>query len=89
MSVRPRNRQTISNGPTAIDGATCVDRYLKAIDGLLRVDGAVFAMLERDFVDVAKQFGERRGITYETWREVGVSDAVLQRAEIAFEVANL
>ena len=86
MSVGPRNRATTSNGPTAIDGARCVDRYLRALDGLLRVDAAVFAMLESDFVCVAKYFSERRGITYETWREVGVSEAVLRRAEIALEV---
>ncbi|HLG67078.1 MAG TPA: hypothetical protein VKV36_04315 [Acidimicrobiales bacterium] len=38
--------------------------------------------LERQFVKVAKSYGERKGITYGTWRSAGVSAAVLQRAGI-------
>jgi hypothetical protein len=39
--------------------------------------------LEKQFVKVANSYGERKGITYGTWRTVGVSAAVLQRAGIA------
>jgi len=39
--------------------------------------------LEKDFVKVAKSYGERKGISYGTWRAAGVSAAVLQRAGIA------
>lgn len=38
--------------------------------------------LENDFVAVAKSYGERKGIAYATWREVGVPAAVLKRAGI-------
>lgn len=39
--------------------------------------------LEKQFVKVAKSYGERKGITYGTWRAAGVSAAVLQRAGIS------
>ena len=31
---------------------------------------------------MAKAYGERKGITYSTWRAAGVSAAVLSKAEI-------
>lgn len=82
MSVRPRTRVTTSNGPTALFGAITVDRYLRALDGLLTLGPAVFAALEHEFVYVAKTFSRRRGISYDAWREVGVSALVLQRCDI-------
>jgi len=39
--------------------------------------------LEKQFVKVAKTYGERKGISYGTWRTAGVSAAVLQRAGVA------
>ena len=39
--------------------------------------------LEADFVAAAKAYGERKGIGYAAWREVGVPDAVLRSAGIA------
>jgi hypothetical protein len=39
--------------------------------------------LEKQFIKVAKAYGERKGITYATWRAAGVSAAVLQKAEIS------
>ena len=86
MSVGPRTRVATSNGPTAIDGALPVDRYLRAIDGPIPVDRAAFDALERDFIEVAKKFAQRRGISYDAWRDVGVSEAVLLRADIGLEV---
>jgi hypothetical protein len=38
--------------------------------------------LEKHFIDVAKSYGERKGITYGTWRSAGVSAAVLQKAGV-------
>lgn len=38
--------------------------------------------LEEAFVGVAKAYGERKGISYGAWREVGVPAAVLSRAGI-------
>jgi len=38
--------------------------------------------LEREFRAAAKPYGERKGITYAAWRQVGVPDAVLKSAGI-------
>jgi hypothetical protein len=38
--------------------------------------------LEKQFIKVAQAYGERKGITYSTWRAAGVSAAVLAKAEI-------
>ena len=38
--------------------------------------------LEEGFVEVAKSYGERKGIAYATWRDVGVPAAALKRAGI-------
>jgi hypothetical protein len=38
--------------------------------------------LEDEFVAAARQYSERRGISYAAWRELGVSAAVLKRAGI-------
>jgi hypothetical protein len=39
--------------------------------------------LEKGFVQAAAQYSERKGITYSTWREVGVPAGVLSRAGIS------
>jgi hypothetical protein len=39
--------------------------------------------LEDKFVEVAKAYGERKGISYASWREVGVPAAVLKRAQVS------
>lgn len=38
--------------------------------------------LEKEFVKVAKSYGDRNGITYSAWREIGVDAAVLKKAGI-------
>jgi hypothetical protein len=43
---------------------------------------ADLAELEAGFVKVAKAYAERKGITYATWREMGVSSETLARAGI-------
>jgi hypothetical protein len=40
------------------------------------------AAAEQKFVKVAKKFSDRNDITFDAWREVGVSPAVLKRAGI-------
>jgi hypothetical protein len=45
-------------------------------------DVADLSGLEKDFVKVAKHYGERKGISYSTWRAAGVSAAVLQKAGV-------
>jgi uncharacterized protein YicC (UPF0701 family) len=41
------------------------------------------AELEKQFVKVARAYGERKGISYGTWRTAGVSAAALQKAGVA------
>ena len=54
------------------------------LDERSRVDGVKdLSALEKQFIKVAKAYGERKGITYGTWRATGVSAAVLQKAEIS------
>jgi hypothetical protein len=45
-------------------------------------DGVDLSQLEEDFVQAAKAYGERKGITYAAWREAGVDPSVLRRAGI-------
>ncbi len=45
-------------------------------------DPADISGLEKRFVKVARSYGERKGISYGTWRTAGVSAAVLQRAGV-------
>jgi hypothetical protein len=39
--------------------------------------------IEADFVKVASSYGARKGITYATWREVGVSAETLKKAGVS------
>ena len=45
--------------------------------------GVDIVALEDKFVAVAKSYAERKGISYGSWRDVGVSAATLKRAGIA------
>ncbi len=40
------------------------------------------AALEEDFVRAAKNYGDRKGISYAAWREAGVDAGVLRKAGI-------
>jgi hypothetical protein len=44
--------------------------------------GADLATLEAEFAKVAKAYGERKGIAYATWREMGVPADALTKAGI-------
>ncbi len=39
--------------------------------------------LEKQFIKVARSYGERKGISYSTWRSAGVPASVLQSAGVA------
>ena len=39
--------------------------------------------LESDFVKAARDYGQRKGISYAAWREAGVDAAILKKAGIA------
>lgn len=51
---------------------------------LERMDNKVdLTELEAEFIEVAADYGQRKGITYAVWREVGVSAAVLRSAGVS------
>jgi hypothetical protein len=63
-------------------------RLLQERYDLLAALGAVeddvdIALLEAAFINVAASYGERQGIAYASWREVGVPAEVLKRANIS------
>lgn len=45
--------------------------------------GVDMSAVEDAFVSVAKSYGERKGISYASWRDVGVPAATLKRAGIS------
>ncbi len=45
-------------------------------------DGSELAGFEAAFIEVAAEYGDRKGIEYATWREFGVPAAVLKQAGI-------
>jgi hypothetical protein len=47
-----------------------------------RTSGFDHNAIEKAFISVAKSYGERQGISYSAWREVGVDAAVLKKAGI-------
>jgi hypothetical protein len=56
---------------------------IDASDALAQVEASSnAAALEGDFVEHAKGYGERKGISYAAWREAGVPAAVLRAAGI-------
>ena len=45
-------------------------------------DAVDISELEEAFVQAARPYGERKGISYAAWREIGVDAAVLKRAGV-------
>ena len=45
--------------------------------------GQELSQLEDEFVEAARSYGERKGISYSAWRELGVEPSVLKRAGIS------
>ena len=60
------------------DEADAVRNYLEAL-----TRGRPAPATEDHFVHAAYRYGQRRGICYAAWREVGVDPAVLRKAGIA------
>jgi hypothetical protein len=68
---------------TAIDELQLLQERRDLQAEIQSIDGGVdVSDLEAAFVDVAKGYGDRKGISYATWRDVGVSAATLKRAGI-------
>ena len=61
-----------------------IQSRLDAEDQLADLAEAVDAdAVEKEFVEVARSYSERKGITYSAWRESGVSAQTLREAGIA------
>lgn len=60
-----------------------VQERLDLQDELAAADDTVdLAAVEAEFVDAAKPYSERKGISYAAWRELGVPAATLKQAGI-------
>lgn len=59
-----------------------VQERIDIVDYLASSDEEPFLKLEREFLIVAGNYGERKGISYAAWRACGVSPAVLKEAGI-------
>lgn len=63
---------------------TLIQERLDLQRELKQMDAAVdLSEVEAAFVAAAKQYGERKGISYQAWREIGVPPAVLKAAGIS------
>ena len=91
---RKRTAETINRRLAAIEDQLAsadplgelrlVQERLNLTDELAAMANAVdIGAIEAAFVKVAAGYGQRHGISYAAWREVGVSPAVLKRAGIA------
>jgi hypothetical protein len=69
---------------SAIDELQLVQERRDLTAELEQMDtGVDLAALEDAFVGVAKAYSERKGISYASWRDVGVPAATLKRAGIS------
>ena len=91
---RKRTPESMTKRLTKIDAEYAAGDQLKRLqlaqerlDLQRELDAAQNAVdlssLEGEFVQAAKDYGERKGIGYAAWREVGVPDSVLRAAGIA------
>ncbi len=91
---RKRTPESMTKRLTKIDAEYAAGDQLKRLqlaqerlDLQRELDAAQNAVdlssLEGEFVQAAKAYGERKGIGYAAWREVGVPDSVLRAAGIA------
>ncbi len=61
-----------------------VQQRLDAVEALKRVEASAdLDALEEGFIDHAKGYSERKGISYAAWREAGVPAGVLRKAGLS------
>lgn len=67
-----------------------VQERLNLIGELANKDASIdMAELEAGFIKAARNYSDRKGITYAAWREAGVDAAVLRRAEVRRSAADV
>ena len=85
-TLKERITQTQAQIDSEPDPAKRVDLIQKRLDyeeKLANLGEAVdLEALEKAFVKAAKEYSERKGITYSAWREAGVPAAVLKEAGV-------
>lgn len=60
-----------------------IQSRIDAEDQMSQIEDAVDAgAIEKEFIEVAKSYSDRKGITYSAWREAGVSAPVLRDAGV-------
>jgi uncharacterized protein YicC (UPF0701 family) len=88
---RKRTPESINRRITAIDSEIMnadpltelklVEERRRLLEDLTTIGNKVdIEQLEKAFVSVAKSYGQRQGISYASWREVGVEARVLRAA---------
>ncbi len=91
---RKRTKQTVQRRIDAIESELesakslkklqLIQERLDLIDELEHMDSTVdIEALERDFIEVARPYAERRGISYSAFREMGIEANVLKKAGIS------
>lgn len=85
-SLRSRIEGLDSRLASETDALKIVDLHqerLDAEDALKTLDDAPdITQAEKDFIEVAASYSERKGISYTAWRQVGVPASVLKAAGI-------
>ncbi len=79
-SVRPMTDEHKAALAEGRDQGRVVRRYLEAI---ARRHSAEIQGLEAAFIEIALPYSERKGLSYEAWRAVGVQPRVLRAAGIS------
>ena len=75
--------QQIEDEDNAAKRVELIQKRLDYEERLSKVEDAPdMEALESAFVDAAKEYSERKGITYTAWREAGVPAAVLKQAGV-------
>jgi uncharacterized protein YicC (UPF0701 family) len=75
------DEELVTSDPVA--RLSLVQERLDLKEELKRMDTAVdLSEVEAEFIAAAKPYGERKGISYQAWREIGVPAAVLKSAGI-------
>jgi len=70
-------------GATAIKRLELVQERIDIEQALANADDSFdISELEQNFVAVAAEYGQSKGISYSAWREIGVAPAVLKQAGI-------
>lgn len=78
-----RLRDDIANEDNLLRRVKLIQKRFDTEDKLKDVDTSIdFDALEADFIGVVDSYSERNGISYHTWREVGVPARALKAAGI-------